>query len=77
MSFYRFAKYLNHHLSAESVFRFANRWFTVRIEFMGLITIVGTILLAVMLRGHVSAAMVGLALTSIYSVSLYQKLAAY
>lgn len=41
----------------------------MRVEYLGLLTIVGTILLAIALRGHVSSAMVGLALASIYSVS--------
>ncbi|ODM91895.1 Multidrug resistance-associated protein 5, partial [Orchesella cincta] len=67
----RFSNYLNRHLSAETVFRFAARWFTVRIEFVGLFTIVGTILLAVLFRGRVSSAMVGLALASIYTVCTF------
>ncbi|CAL8122454.1 unnamed protein product [Orchesella dallaii] len=67
----RFSNYLNRHLSAESVYRFATRWFTVRIEFLGLFTIVGTILLAVFFRGEVSSAMVGLALASIYTVCTF------
>ena len=64
----RFTEHLNRHLSAEAVFRMANRWFTVRMDLIGLAAIFFSALSGVLLRSSITPSVVGLIVSSIYSV---------
>jgi len=67
----RFCEHLNKHLVAESVFRIANRWFTLRMDTIGVIAIFSVAMTAVFIRGQVSTALIGLALSNVYSVRCF------
>ena len=66
--YFRFTEHLNRHLAAEAVFRIANRWFTVRMDLIGLAAIFFSALFGVLLRSSISPGVVGLVVSSIYSV---------
>ncbi|CAG7725355.1 unnamed protein product [Allacma fusca] len=67
----RFTDHVNKHLSAEAVFRIANRWFTIRMDIVGLVAIFSTVLFGILMRGNISPAAVGFAFASIYSVCTF------
>ena len=67
----RFNNDLNIHLSATAIFRYSNRWFTFRMDFLGLCTIVITAICAVAAKGVVSSAMAGLALANVFQTATF------
>ena len=62
----RFANYLNLSISADSMFRLATRWFMWRMEMLALTTVLVTAVVCVALKGSVSPATAGLALSNVF-----------
>jgi hypothetical protein len=52
----------------QAMFRFSNRWFSLRMDVLGTLTIVTVASVAVACKGTVSAAAAGLALANVFQV---------
>jgi hypothetical protein len=52
------------------MFRFSNRWFSLRMDLLGMVTIVTVAAVAVASKGTVSAASAGLALANVFQVPM-------
>ena len=57
-------------LTFQAMFRYSNRWFSLRMDLLGTLTIVTVAAVTVASRGAVSAAAAGLALANVFQVSL-------
>ena len=62
----RFNEYLNTSNSADSMYRLATRWFMWRMEMLALVTVILTATVCVALKGSVSPAVAGLALSNVF-----------
>lgn len=67
----RFNNDMNTYLSAATIFRYSNRWFTFRMDMIGLFTIVLTGFFTVSAKGSVSPAMAGLALANVFQTCTF------
>jgi ABC-type multidrug transport system fused ATPase/permease subunit len=65
---FRFNQFLNQSMSADCLFRLAQRWFMWRMDGLGLLTITLTGVVVVATKGSVSPAIAGLALATVFQV---------
>lgn len=67
----RFNDDLNVHLSAQTIFGYSNRWFTFRMNLMGLASIVVTAIFCVSTKTSLSPATAGLALANVFQTATF------
>ena len=73
---FRFDSDLNKNLSSQMMFRYANRWYAVRMDFLGTVTILVTAAVCIFNKGSVTPAEAGLALANIMQVIVRARLEA-
>jgi len=67
----RFNTNVNHNLSAHALFRYSNRWFTLRCEVLGVICVITTAVACVAFKDQTSPAVAGIVLANIFQASTF------
>lgn len=65
----RFNTNVNHNLSAHALFRYSNRWFTLRCEVLGVICVLVTAAACVVFKDKTSPAVAGIVLANMFQAS--------
>ena len=66
---FRFNTNVNHNLSAHALFRYSNRWFTLRCEVLGVICVLVTAAACVVFKDKTSPAVAGIVLANMFQAS--------
>ena len=69
--FHRFNTNVNHNLSAHALFRYSNRWFTLRCEVLGVICVITTAVACVAFKDRTSPAVAGIVLANMFQAATF------